>query len=191
MLNFGAGTVNTIAVFGISGVGKSRLCSLLADRFGLAHAQASDLLKRAKEEEAGKSVSAEDLRNGAVLDNQALLVSSFRKLAAQESRHILFDGHSLIDAGDKLIEIPVDVISAIGPAAVLFLWEEPQIIAERRAADTARRRPSRSAPELAEHQARAEELARFYAQRLQLPFFRARSGDDEGCFALLDQLLLT
>ncbi|BDV35539.1 ATP-binding protein [Methylocystis iwaonis] len=181
--------MTTIAVFGISGVGKSRLCSLLADRFGLAHAQASDLLKRAKEVEAGKSVSAEDLRKGAVLDNQSLLVWSFRKFAAQEPRDIIFDGHSVIDAGDKLIEIPVDVITAIGPAAVLFLWEEPQTIAVRRTADLGRQRPSRSAAELAEHQTRAEELAQFYAQRLQIPFFRLRSGDDEECCNLLDGLL--
>jgi len=182
--------VTTIAVFGISGVGKTRLCSLLADRFDLAHAQASDLLKRAKEEEAGKSVSTEDLRKGPVLDNQALLASSFRTFAGQQARDILFDGHSVIDAGDKLIEIPVDVIAAIGPAAVLFLWEKPQTIAERRAADLSRRRPPRSAAELAEHQARAEELALLYAQRLQVAFFRVHSEDDEECFALFERLLL-
>jgi adenylate kinase len=181
--------VTTIAVFGISGVGKSRMCAILAARLGLVHAQASDLLKLAKREEAGEAVSSEELRKGPVLDNQTMLVSSFSNFAAEESRNILFDGHSLIDIGDTLIEIPVEVIEAIGPGAVLFLWEEPQTIADRRAADSGRRRPFRSADELARHQARAEELAGLYAANLRIPFFRVRSGDEEECCATVTQVL--
>jgi len=59
--------VTTIAVFGISGVGKSRMCAILAARLGLAHAHASDLLKLAKLEEADEAVSSEELRKGPVL----------------------------------------------------------------------------------------------------------------------------
>ena len=127
--------MTTIAVFGISGVGKSRICAILAARLGLAHAQASDLLKRAKLEESGGAVSSEDLRKGSVFDDQTMLVTSFRTFAAEKSRNILFDGHSLIDNDDTLIGIPLEVIKAISPAAVLFLCDEPQTIAGRRAAD--------------------------------------------------------
>ena len=93
--------VTTIAIFGISGVGKSRMCAILAAKLGLAHAQASNLLKRAKLEEAREAVSSEDLRKGPVLDNQTILVTSFRTFAAAESRNILFDGHSLIGSSLK------------------------------------------------------------------------------------------
>jgi adenylate kinase len=165
------------------------MCTMLAARLGLAHAQASDLLKRAKLQEADEAVSSEDLRKGPVLDNQIMLLTSFGTFAAKESRNILFDGHSLIDAGEALIEIPVEVIKAIGPAAVLFLWEEPQTIADRRTSDLGRRRPSRSVDELAQHQARAEELARFYGANLRIPFVRVRSGDEEECVERVTQLL--
>ena len=165
------------------------MCAILAASLGLAHAQASDLLKRAKLDEAGEAVSSEDLRKGPVLDNQTMLLTSFRTFAAKELRNILFDGHSLIDTEDTLIEIPIEVIKAIGPAAVLFLWEEFQKIADRRAADSGRRRPFRTADELAEHQARAEELAGLYAANLRIPFFRVRSGDEEECCATVTRLL--
>jgi adenylate kinase len=169
----------TIAVFGISGVGKSRLISSFGNPDGFVHVQASELLKRAKEAAGGGSVSAEDLRQGAVLDNQSFLVSAFKAFSSAECKNIIFDGHTVIDGGASLIEVPIEVIASIDPAGVIFVWDEPATIARRRLADAKRQRPSRTAAELDEHQRRAETLSRAYAEKLSIPFARVRSGDED------------
>lgn len=169
----------TIAVFGISGVGKSRLCSSYATATGSVHAQASELLKSAKQAISGRSVSSEDLRQGNILDNQSLLVLSFKELSSVERENIVFDGHTVVDGGTALVEIPFEVIASIDPAGVIFIWDEPAKIVERRLADTKRQRQSRTAVELNEHQTKAESLAQAYAERLSIRFARVRSGDDD------------
>jgi adenylate kinase len=170
-------------------VGKSWLCGRLAETFGLAHAQASELLKRAKLEAAGRALSSEELRTGAVVDNQALLISEFEKLAMTEGRDILFDGHTVIDAGASLIEIPFDVIAALAPNLVVFIWDEPAVIVERRARDRGRQRPERTVEQLRAQQDRAEQLAKEYAQRLGAPFCRLQSGELEGALGAVRAVL--
>jgi adenylate kinase len=176
-----------IAVFGISGVGKSYMINGFIQSNSFAHAQASELLRKAKEE-LGSRVSAEDLRQGPVLDNQALLIDAFSKLRSVEARDMIFDGHTIIDAGNQLIEIPFHVIQAIGPAAIIHLWDEPETIVNRRASDSSRQRPARNAGELGAHQQRSEALAQDYADRLGLPFLRTRPGEHETFAAFISSV---
>jgi adenylate kinase len=59
----------------------------------------------------------------------------------------------------------------------LAVYDEPQIIAERRNSDLSRTRPQRTAKQLEEHQARSEKVGAEYATRLNIPFIRVRAGD--------------
>ena len=68
---------DVIAVFGLSGVGKSWLISRFAEGHEVLHLQASQLLKDAKAAVSGIVTTSEELRTGPVIDNQALLISAF------------------------------------------------------------------------------------------------------------------
>jgi len=182
--------VDVVAVFGISGVGKSWLVSRLAERRGMRHVQAGELLRLEKEKIEGRSTSAEELRKGAVLDNQTLLLRAFEKACAAEPRDVLFDGHSVVDTDTGLVEVPVSVIKGLGPKGIVFVSSEPREIAARRFADSSRMRPQRSINELAAQQEVALRVCKNYSLSLNISCFIVASGDLEG----LDQavgLILT
>ena len=59
--------VPIVAVFGLSGVGKSWMITRYIAHNPALHVQASQLLREAKAAFSGENASAEDLRKGAVL----------------------------------------------------------------------------------------------------------------------------
>jgi adenylate kinase len=168
---------NVIAVFGISGVGKTWLASRLAAQRGLLHVQAGELLRQAKAIVDGQATTAEELRTGPVLDNQTLLVRAFEEVRSGKERDIVFDGHSLIDTEAGLVEVPVEIIEGLRPAGIVFVRAAPQDIARRRSADLSRRRPQRSVEQLAQHQELALSVCCRYHTALALPIFVVASGD--------------
>lgn len=169
--------MRVLAVFGISGVGKSWLIGRFLETHDLVHAQASALMREAKAKQLQHAVDSEQLRTGAVVDNQVLLVEAFDALRRSETRDIIFDGHNLIDTNDGFVEIPFEVIEALRPSAILVVADEPAAIAARRAADTERVRPARSIEELHDYQQRVMAIAESHAERLGIPFARIRSGE--------------
>jgi hypothetical protein len=74
--------VQVVAVFGVSGVGKSWLISRFAAANVVAHAEASRLIREAKEAIDGNDTNSEELRKGPILDNQKLLIQAFAALPA-------------------------------------------------------------------------------------------------------------
>jgi adenylate kinase len=181
--------VKVAAVFGLSGVGKSWLISRFAEGIAIAHAQASQLLREARAEIGGRMESQEELRQGAVLDNQALLVEAFSKFRAAATKPIIFDGHSVIDAGDQLVEIPVAVIRALAPAGLVLIKDEPAVIIARRTGDRTRIRPVRSEDEIRSHQIRAQVLCEQYAATLGVNLKVIQAGDIEGFSAAMNSIL--
>ena len=172
--------INVVAVFGLSGVGKSWLSARFAESHGLLHLQASHLLKNATAARSGVQTTSEQLRTGAVIDNQELLISAFQAERQAATKAILFDGHCLIDGKAGLIDIPASVIEAIAPCGIIFVHAEPATIFDRRVADTSRERPSRSAAELHDHQERARAICTSYAEGLKLPMHTVEAGDETG-----------
>lgn len=173
---------NVVAVFGLSGVGKSWLIARFAAVNPVLHLQASQLLKDAKAAVTGMAMTSEELRKDAVIDNQALLISAFVNARNAAPVPILFDGHCVIDAGDKLVEIPASVVEALGPSALLFVHAEPSAIFNRRTGDMTRVRPTRSIVELKEHQDRARAICGEYADLLKINLHIIEA-DDEASFA--------
>lgn len=170
--------VEVVAVFGLSGVGKSWLISRFVRQHAFVHVQASQLLRDAKSASTGVDVTSEELRTGTVLDNQALLIRAFRARCAAETTPIIFDGHCVIDSSDELIEIPVSVIGALRPSGLIFIADDPKLIVARRSADQTRERPSRTTDELTSHQHRALDLFAIYAQHLGLKPMVVNAGDE-------------
>lgn len=169
--------MNTILVFGISGVGKSWLCRKTTEALAVRHVSGSQLIQAEKERVTSHLVSTDALRTGLVVDNQQLLLEGFKHFRLQDSRSILFDGHNVVDTDNGLVEIPFEVIAGLEPAALIIVTDSPKSIVDRRAADTSRDRPPRSVEDLSAYQALSHELAERHADLLSIPFSSIGSGD--------------
>ena len=159
-----------IAVFGISGVGKTTaIRKWLEGREDALHLQASALIKQGL---ADPVLDSEVLRRSAgdrVLANQDLLIEMFgRAVAASAARLVIFDGHLVIDTDERLVEIPLSVIAALRPRMLLHIEQTPETIAERRRDDTSRNRPVRALDILEQQQARSRSLCQTYGKRLSV-----------------------
>jgi adenylate kinase len=181
--------VKVAAVFGLSGVGKSWLISRYAGKNTVMHIQASELLRDAKMALLGAAVSSEELRTGAVLDNQQLLITGFAAVRADAALPIIFDGHCVVDRGSDLVEIPVEVIRALSVSGLVFIRSEAEAIVEKRLEDKTRSRPIRSPEEILAHQQRALSLCEEYATDLDLDLYTVEAGDEERFATALASIL--
>lgn len=176
-----------LGLFGISGVGKTRLASLLAAREPrLLHLQASSLLR------AHLNRSAEALRTdapGKVVDNQGSLASAFAAARLRRERDdVILDAHSVIDTEDGLVDVPVAAIAPLGLTALAFLRAPPDQILRRRAKDS-RQRPARSEYQLAEYQERALHVCQGYARDLDLPLEVLSGADHSDAAEQVERLI--
>jgi adenylate kinase len=166
-----------IAVFGISGVGKSRLISDFArERQGVLHVTASALIR----EETQVSSSDDLRRNSAdkVHENQSLLVNAFKRLLTKQSgQTIIFDGHTVIDSETGLVIVPASIVASLGPSTLIFIEAPVESIYYQRIKDDTRKRPLRSTAQLSELQTKAKQIFFEYAQMLCLPYHVISSGD--------------
>ena len=158
-----------IALAGLSGSGKSTLLRALDGKMPFTHLSASALLRK-KTARAGKPQDSEALRRGDIDDNQHLLVEAFNETTREIAGDIIFDCHTLIDTPTGLQFIPPAVFRAIGITDIGFLSVDPQELTARREQDAGRPRPSRTAEELAEHQALAIAAARKIADTIGATF---------------------
>jgi adenylate kinase len=168
-----------VAVFGISGVGKSWLVHQVASRLpGALHLQGSTLIKQGL---ADPAVSSEELRRASgdeIIANQKVLIAMFnRALSEHIGNLVLFDGHLLIDTEHSLVEVPQSAVAALHPTLLVHVEADPMLIAARRHDDKTRARPKRDIATLAEHQTRSRDLCQAYAQALSILVNVVTSGD--------------
>jgi adenylate kinase len=167
---------NVIAVFGISGVGKSTLIEgFIKDHPEYTHIQAGTLIRQAL-----KNVPRDKLRiadTDTIIKNQYLLIDEFWKEVKEHSySSIIFDGHSIIDTDTTVVEVPADIIKSLKPCKIIFIEDDPQQITNRRTQDTSRNRPDLSADNVKDHQEKARNQAVIYASQIGIPFFQIQSG---------------
>src|SRR5690606_26018630 len=119
------------------------------------------------------------LRLANIDDNQALLIEGFQQSRDYAFPLAVMDGHTVIDTGDSLEPIPAEVFRSLGIDMFVFVRAEPQVIVERRASDTSRRRPQLSADKIASHQTEAIQLTRKIAAELSIPMHLVTASDRE------------
>jgi len=174
------------AVFGLSGVGKTTMCAAVAERIQPAalHVQVGKLLGSILNEpstEALRTASSDD-----VLQNQMLLPAAMADMLAHHpGRHAIFDGHSLIDTGKSIVIVPANVITAMRPSGIAFIYDDPKAIHDRRKTDTTRKRPLPLISEISEQQNLARAAAEQYATEANTLFFAIPSGDIEALFSAI------
>ncbi|MGV8938649.1 MAG: ATP-binding protein [Allorhizobium sp.] len=181
--------MNTILVFGISGVGKSWLCGQAAASLDIRHISGSELIRAEKERLTSQIVSADALRSDRVVDNQQLLLHGFDVYKTQDARPILFDGHNVVDTDDGLVKIAADVIFSLEPNAIVVVTDTASKVMERRSADSSRARPTRAAEALLSYQALCVQLGREHASALSIPFREISSGHTDDFIAFLRSVL--
>ena len=147
-----------IALSGISGVGKSTLLQLLAGSVPFEHLQASSLIREGRNA-VSSTVTQDQLRLTDIDENQRFLIDGFHLAARSKSGLIVLDAHTVIEKGDELAPIKADVFRAIGISSMIFLEDDPTVIAERRRDDANRIRPLATVDRLAQIQKAALEHA--------------------------------
>jgi adenylate kinase len=176
-----------IAVFGISGVGKTTACiSLVGRRPNFCHLSASAILSRAS------GLSQEQLRFAAsdqVSANQAVLAKALQEEVSRcRSEFTLLDAQNVIDNGALLIEVPIDVVRLLNPIGIVLLEGNPAQVYERRVYDP-RRRPARMPEELAEQMQLIRTVTTDYARTLGIPIVMECVGAKFELDASVDALL--
>jgi adenylate kinase len=178
-----------IGLFGISGVGKTWMGTQLVIRYpSILHLQASSLLRdtlRASGERLRTATSTEISSN-----QQALANSLSQARVGHEERPVVLDAHSVIDNDRQLVPISIEAIKPLNLHSIVFIHDDPSVIAARRLASD-RFRPSRTLEELECQQNLAKEVCQSFSSTLSIPIKICRAGDVEAMFAsVLDALKL-
>ena len=176
----------TIAFVGISGVGKSTFLKAAMSVTPFLHLEASKLIKEELSLVEQQAQTSEELRTGAVLDNQGLLVRAFHRNITGYEGLVVLDGHTVVDTGSDLQRIPASVFAEMKVGSILFLQDDPEAIRSRRARDTTRTRPERTAQEIEHHQKEAMLAAAAIALELDIPLQVVTHGAAEKTFSQLN-----
>lgn len=168
---------HVIALTGLSGVGKSTLLKTAAKHVEFAYMSASTLIKNARDQYTVASIEQDQLRHADLDENQRLLVRGFQNEVNDNSQLVVLDSHTLVERETNHILISPDVFEAIGISVMVFLHDAPERIGQRRAADTARTRPVRSADEIHRIQEDALFQAKAICGKLGVELIRMSPGE--------------
>ncbi|MEL7536071.1 MAG: AAA family ATPase [Pseudomonadota bacterium] len=171
-----------VALVGISGVGKTTFLHRLAEHTAFQHLTGGSLIVEAR---GVRRDERDKLRFDDLDENQNLLVQGFELARDPEARTIVLDGHVVIESGDGLEELPVEVFRAVGITKLFHLEADVAQINANRAGDCTRQRPDQNLATLSEHQRASREHARFIAEVLNIDFHIVKHGDVERCRGLL------
>ena len=105
------------------------------------------------------------------MKNQYFLMEQFAEELSGVDNNIpvLFDAHMLIDNENELIEIPIEIFRGLFPSRIIYIYDDSDIIIERRNCDQSRKRPVRDRSHLDEQQGRSIQLAEQYSRELAIP----------------------
>lgn len=172
----------TIAVTGVSGVGKTTLLHRLAKLIDFQHVTGGSLIATAR----NAPLEARDvIRYDNLDENQRLLIEGFVLTRDQNSNLVIMDGHVVIDDGNRLSNISSEVFRALGVSVMVHLESEPERIAANRRGDTSRSRPFYPSDILGQHQAISRAQAKAVADILGIPFHIVTHNDTEQLARLL------
>jgi adenylate kinase len=177
-----------VALTGLSGVGKSTLLVAVAARMRFQHLQASVLIKKGRESILGHAIEQDQLRYSDLDENQRLLVRGLEASLDPANELVVLDSHTVIERENDHFLVDPGVFAAVGITAMIFLRDEPQEIAKRRANDQARVRPRKNSADLAEVQADAVTQAELICREVGKPLYVERPSNVDGVVELLHRL---
>lgn len=158
---------NLVAIFGISGVGKTTACKSFIRRnptFG--YISASEVLRKAG------GLSIEQLRRQSkqeILENQRLLADKLPdEISKIGAAYLLLDAQNVVDNGVELVEIPVAILETLAPCGIILLEADPADVYQRRKSDV-RARPVRTPEEIAHQMSLIRLVTDSYAKKLGIP----------------------
>jgi adenylate kinase len=163
-----------IAVFGISGVGKTSIIrEYLSEDRSAVHLNAGELLGSSRRNLAHGVASSME----SIIESQWSIVEKFTSVKNETGRGIiLFDAHSVIDRNGITVPVPVDVIAALGLDGILLVLAKEEEILKRRAKDASKWRPIYPIGKIIHLQRSAVEACQFYATALSVPMIKVWSG---------------
>jgi adenylate kinase len=158
---------NVVAVFGISGVGKTTACKAFVKRNPeVVYVSASDVLGKLGRV-GGERLTR--LSKEEVLENQALLEEGLPKVVSCfEGRTLLLDAQNVIDNGVELIELPSTTLRALHPRGMILLEADAADVYQRRIRDV-RSRPARTCAEIRSQIQLIHLVTTRYADELKIP----------------------
>jgi adenylate kinase len=177
-----------VALTGLSGVGKSTLLAVVATRLRFQHLQASTLIGKGREITSGQTVEQDDLRYTDPDENQRLLVRGLEASLDPETQLVVLDSHTVIERESEHFLVSPGVFEAIGIATMIFLHDDPQEIAKRRANDSSRVRPQKNADDLAKIQTEAINQAELICHTVGKPLYVETPSNVDGVVEILLRL---
>jgi adenylate kinase len=177
-----------VALTGLSGVGKSTLLVAVAARMRFQHLQASALIKKGRESILGQAVEQNQLRYSDLDENQRLLVRGLEASLDPANQLVVLDSHTVIERENDHFLVDPGVFAAVRITAMIFLRDDPQEIAERRANDQSRVRPRKDAADLAKVQAEAVTQAELICRKVGKPLYVETPSNVDGVVELLGRL---
>jgi adenylate kinase len=163
----------TIALVGLSGVGKSTLIKKVCNDIPFQTLSASQLIKNQKE----TYTQHDELRFQDINDNQRLLVDGFKKNIDPKQKLILLDGHTVIETANGLIDISANVFREIGINQFIFLAEEADSILQRRSKDKSRKRSIVTTEQINTYQTHTQIVTARISLELRVPLTIITSDD--------------
>lgn len=177
-----------VALTGLSGVGKSTLLVAVAERLRFQHLQASALIKRGRETVLAQAVEQDQLRYSDLDENQRLLVLGLEASLDPANQLVVLDSHTVIERENDHFLVDPGIFAAVGIAAMVFLRDEPQEIAKRRASDQSRVRPRKDAADLAKVQGAAITQAELICRKMGKPLHVVTPSNVDDVVELLRRL---
>ncbi len=114
-----------VFIGGIHGIGKSSLCTQFANKRGVGHHVASELIKRFRNADSSLHKEVKD-----VSKNQDALLSAIATVVKEEQ--YLLDGHfSIRVAGAGISLVPTATFESLDPIAIIVVTGDPERASER------------------------------------------------------------
>lgn len=176
-----------IALLGISGVGKSTALDKLTEIVSFQHVQASAIIKELRGKIETDTLSNDDLRNLSIDDNQQFLIQGFQDALLPTPRLAILDGHSVIETSPGIVLVEPDVFQNIGVEEIIFLADDPGLIAERRRNDRLRKRPPAKVQDVSALQHEALMQAAVIARQLDIAMSVLKPSHSDRLTSLLAQ----